>query len=193
MQFDSAIEEEQQFPMMANEKKRNYHYMDHTEAKLNINNPTFLEKDPTKDHEMRQREELKLERDMSQFSDPSTAIDFLVGKYINIVLDNKKLKVLNDQLTTYYFRNRVKVIGEEKNNSLYETQMFDDQPAIQRDSNTLLMNRVNELTEELAQMQLERTDLINEVDNGTKKIQDMAKENFDLKEKNHKLIRISIS
>ena len=74
-------------------------------------NPLHLENDPTKDIRARRREELLVEREMSQYPDSSTAIQFLGKMIVDSNLENKKLLAINDQLARYYYDTRKKLMS----------------------------------------------------------------------------------
>lgn len=74
--------------------------------------PLILENDPTKDIRARRQEELLVEREMSQYPDSSTAIQFMGKMIVDTNLENKKLRKINEQLSKYYFETRKKLMSQ---------------------------------------------------------------------------------
>ena len=75
-----------------------------TEKDRLLDSPLILKgPDPRSDKQLRVREALRLDRDTSHFADQATLAYFLKERLLDCKLENKRLKLINDQLAEFYF------------------------------------------------------------------------------------------
>lgn len=140
-----------------------------------------LKKDPTRNPEEKRRQRYLIESEIDQFPTLESTTKYLINIIVKLRLENKKFKMIKENLSKFYFRYKDEV---KKFNSF---QNYQQDGKNSEEGNQRYTEIIENLERRIHMVVIEKEEMGKRYQESFKKIQKLEKKNFHLKEKIYEL------